>query len=325
MGEIISVIVPVYNVENFLDECIASILNQTYSYLEVILINDGSLDRSGEICNMWAAKDSRIRVIHQKNAGAGKARNVGLAVAKGKLIAFVDSDDYLASNMYESLQSLMDDETDIVECDYLSTTQNNIFDCVKEEKADITIYSTQEALKEHISDHYFRQLIWNKLYRREVIADIEFPVGKKIDDEFWTFRVLGNAKKLKRVSSKLYAYRQQEISVMHLLTINQRLQGIDAKCERCDYLSKYYPDVVSVGLQNLWESCIYQGQLVLHEAVESSQKKEIIKYLLSILKKYPIKYIQYSTLPVKQRLWLQLANISFISTCKLRNRLGIGL
>ena len=241
------------------------------------------------------------------------------------MIAFVDSDDYLAPKMYEILQGLMDDETDIVECDYLSTTQNHIFDSVKEEKEDVSIYSTQEALKEHISDHYFRQLIWNKLYRKEIVDDIKFPVGKKIDDEFWTYRVLGNAKKLKHVSSKLYAYRQQEISVMHLLTINQRIQGIDAKCERCDYLFKYYPDILSVGLQNLWESCIYQGQLILHETVESSQKKEIIKYLLSILKKYPIKYIQYNTLPVKQRLWLQLANISFVNTCKLRNRLGIGI
>lgn len=323
--DLISVIVPVYKVENYLDECIASILNQTYPFLEVILIDDGSPDRSGEICDMWSAKDSRIRVIHQKNAGAGKARNVGLAVAKGNLITFVDSDDYLAPKMYESLQCLMDDGTDIVECDYLSTTQNRIFDCVKEEKEVITIYSTQEALKEHISDHYFRQLIWNKLYRKEIVADIEFPVGKKIDDEFWTYRVLGNAKKLKHLNSKLYAYRQQEISVMHLLNMNQRTQVIDAKCERCDYLLKYYPDVLPAGLQNLWESCIYQGQLVLHESVELSQKKEIIKYILSILKKYPIKHIQCGSLPVKQRLWLQLANISFINTCKLRNRLGIGL
>lgn len=325
MGEIISVIVPVYNVEKFLDGCIASILNQTYPYLEIILIDDGSSDCSGEICDMWAAKDSRIRVIHQKNAGAGKARNAGLAVARGNLVAFVDSDDYLASRMYESLLCLMDDETDIVECDYLATTRDHIFDCVKEEKEDVTVYSAKEALKEHISDHYFRQMPVNKLYRREVVADIEFPVGKKIDDEFWTYRVLGNAKKLKHLNSKLYAYRQQEMSVMHLLNINQRMQGIDAKCDRCDYLLKHYPDLLSVGLQNLWESCIYQGQLILRETVESSQRKEMIEYILSILKQYPIKRIQYRVVPVKQRLWLQFANISFVATCKLRNKLGIGL
>lgn len=322
--DLISVIVPVYKVENFLDECIASIVNQTYSYLEIILIDDGSPDCSGEICDTWAGKDTRIRVIHQKNAGAGKARNAGLAVARGNLIAFVDSDDYLAPRMYESLQCLMDDDTDIVECDYLSTTQDHIFDYANEEKEDITVYSTQEALKEHISDNYFRQLIWNKLYRREVVADIEFPVGKKIDDEFWTYRVLGRARKLVHCNKILYAYRQQPGSVMHTLTAEKRIQAVEAKKLRHEFVKEQFPSLVPQSYSSLVLDCMYQIQRVLQEAAVADRKR-IVKYCKNVLSQEYLRKKERKNYSLKQKIWIGLANISLITTCKIRNFLKIGL
>ena len=113
---LISVIVPVYKVENYLDCCVQSIVNQTYSNLEIILIDDGSPDASGAMCDAWAEKDSRIRVIHQENAGGGAARNAGLDAARGEIISMIDSDDYICPRMYAYLVSLMTEDVDIAEC-----------------------------------------------------------------------------------------------------------------------------------------------------------------------------------------------------------------
>ena len=113
---LISVIIPVYRVEKYLDRCLRSITEQTYRNLEIILVDDGSPDNSGAICDAWAARDSRIRVIHKENAGAGAARNTGLNVASGDVVSMIDSDDYLEIHMYEHLLSLMTEDVDIAEC-----------------------------------------------------------------------------------------------------------------------------------------------------------------------------------------------------------------
>lgn len=190
---LISVIVPVYKVENYLDCCVQSIVNQTYSNLEIILIDDGSPDASGAMCDVWAEKDSRIRVIHQENAGGGAARNAGLDAARGERIAFVDSDDYIAPDCYQYLHTLLEEGADIAECDFVETERNDaVFGT---DAGEISFYTPLEAMRCHIRDTAFRQLIWNKLYRRETVGDIRFPIGTKIDDEFFTYRVLGNAKR----------------------------------------------------------------------------------------------------------------------------------
>ena len=118
---LISVILPVYRVEKYLDRCLQSITGQTYRNLEIILVDDGSPDNSGAICDAWAEKDDRIRVIHKQNAGAGAARNTGLAVATGEIISMIDSDDYLEIHMYEHLMDLMTEDVDIAECDIYTT------------------------------------------------------------------------------------------------------------------------------------------------------------------------------------------------------------
>ena len=182
---LLSVIVPVYKVEEYLDECIRSIVSQTYENLELLLVDDGSPDRSGEICDAWAAKDSRVRVIHKENAGAGAARNAALDAAKGELIGFVDSDDYISTQMYEHLYSMLDETTDIAECSYVSVTEGGT--SFPELSQKVSRYTPQEAMACHIADTCFRQLIWNKLYRRGVIGNIRFPEQTVIDDEFFTY------------------------------------------------------------------------------------------------------------------------------------------
>lgn len=316
---LISVIVPVYKVEAYLDKCISSIAQQTYTNLEIILVDDGSPDKCTVICDEWAKQDARIRVIHQENAGAGAARNAALDIANGDLVTFVDSDDYLAPTMLEHLHGLLAEGADIAECGYVDVLDDNAaFGC---NDTAVRIYTVQEAMKAHICDRVFRQLIWNKLYRREVIGDARFPVGKKIDDEFFTYLVLGNAKTLICSNKICYAYRQQEASVMHSMGAGKRLQAVEAKVQRHSYITENFPELTALSLKNLWYTCIYVGQLCQRE-MKREEARQTMKYLQSVLGKHPYKLKDYA---IKEGIWLSLARISLSSVCYLRNALRIGL
>lgn len=269
---LISVIVPVYRVEEYLDHCLQSITQQTYRNLEVILVDDGSPDRSGAICDAWAAKDSRVRVIHQKNAGGGPARNAALDIAAGELLAFVDSDDYIAPDMFAHLYEIMTEAgADVAECDYLETADNHgVF---PEGKVTVTAYTREEAMCCHIRDTIFRQLIWNKLYRRELAEGVRFPSGTKIDDEYFTYRLLGNAGKLVRSTKVCYAYRQQQSSVMHQRFSLKRVEALEAKQQRLVYLESRMPELVGEAKEDLIMACLFLMQSSLQSLKGGEQEK----------------------------------------------------
>lgn len=314
----VSVIVPVYRVEPYLDKCVSSIVNQTYKNLEIILVDDGSPDNCPAMCDAWAEKDSRIRVIHQNNQGGGAARNAGLDIASGNLIAFVDSDDYIAPDMYAHLYELMEQGADIAECGYVEVVGDNaVFACGYETCS----YTVQEAMAEHIQDRVFRQLIWNKLYRRQVVDGIRFPPDKKIDDEFFTYQTLGNADTLIHSTKVCYAYRQQPESVMHSIPINMWIQAVEAKAERCTYIQKRFPALYALALKNLWFTCIYQGQLAVRELPPAAAKRTMA-YLEGVLADNPL--LSHAG-NLKETMWLAMANIDLLKTCKIRNTLRIGL
>ena len=317
--DLISVIVPVYQVEEYLDRCVQSIVDQTYTNLEIILVEDGSPDRCPQMCDEWAKRDGRIRVIHQSNAGGGAARNTALNAARGELIAFVDSDDYIAPDMYEYLYKLMLRGADIAECGHVNVGYHDMV--FQPSDDNVRTYTVQEAMTEHICDRIFRQLIWNKLYRREIIGEIRFPVGKKIDDEFFTYQVLGNAKTLVRSDKICYAYRQQESSVMHSMSAQKRLQAVEAKIQRHQYIEKNFPDLTVLSLKNLWFTCMYYGQLSLRE-MEKDQANQTIKHLRGVLREHPF---CPKNCTAKEKTWLSLERVSLRGVCSLRNALKIGL
>ena len=322
MKELISVIIPVYKAEPFLNQCIESVINQTYKNLEIILVDDGSPDRCPQICDLWEQKDSRVQVIHQKNGGGGQARNQALRIAQGEFIAFVDSDDYISPIMFEFLVSQFSDDIDIVECNYCVTKDNNA-DFDDGDSFDFRFFSAEEAMRENIYDRIFRQLIWNKMYRKSVIKNIRFPVGNKIDDEFWTYQVLGNARKLVYAGKVLYAYRQQDNSVMHMLSADHRLEAVDAKIQRHEYVCEKMPAIEADSLCSLWFTCIYQGQLVLR-SMRKRDRKNTFDKLKQVIHRYPISYKKL-TISKTQQLWLRIASISFYWTCWIRNALKVGL
>lgn len=312
---LISVITPVYQVEPYLDRCLRSITGQSYANLEILLVDDGSPDRSGAICDAWAARDGRIKVIHQANRGGGAARNAALDIARGQRIAFVDSDDYLAPDMLERLSVLLDGGADIAECGYLETTDDSA--TFGGGSGAVTAYTREEAMAGHLRDTVFRQLIWNKLYRREVIGDIRFPEGTRIDDEFFTYRVLGNSQRLVRLDRVCYAYRQQSGSIMHQSNPMRGLEGLEAKRQRQAYLQERMPALAAEGALSLFTACLYTLQAALLE-LEGEELETVRRGVLQALSDaWPLRARRdYSW---KDNVWILMARISFEGTCRFRN------
>ncbi len=315
---LISVIVPVYKVEAYLDQCIRSIAEQTYGNLEILLVDDGSPDGSGAICDAWAARDSRIRVIHQANAGAGAARNRGLDQARGEIISMIDSDDYLEPNMFAHLESLMEEDVDIAECT-IALTEDDHLPMEDGTQAQILHADREEAMRLHIRDEVFCQTPPNKLYRRSAIADVRFPVGNLIDDEFFTYRVIGNSRKLVHSSAKMYAYRQQPGSAMHKPYSLKRLQGLAAKEQRLHYLEEKLPNLVQEAKFDLFFTCLYamQGCLKSLSREELHQAREIIGGILRRIT--PVEPNPRES--KKKNFLLKLAIRNFEGTCRLLNLL----
>lgn len=211
---LISIIIPVFNVEKYLTQCLMSVAKQTYSNIEIICIDDGSTDRSGIICDEFAKEDSRFRVIHQKNAGAGAARNAGLKMAQGEYIGFVDSDDYVDQIFYETLwKQLREQQAQIACCDTVQVYRNRIDRPESGKK--IKVYSNTDFFK-LAAEHWRYYIMVNKLFCRQIIENIYFPEGQIIDDGFFTYELIARATKIVWCPQALYYYRQRSSSVMNL-------------------------------------------------------------------------------------------------------------
>ena len=228
----ISVIVPVYKVERYLCECIDSILQQTFREFELILIDDGSPDRCGQICDEYAKADDRVRVIHQKNGGLSAARNAGLDLADGEFITFVDSDDilnrYYLQKLYEALTEY---NADVAVCDSCNIVHKEDFQCpVTDRTTPCILMGHIEAVKS-IYQYDKEQLpitVWGKLYKKELFANLRFPVGMIHEDEYLTPRLLYLSKRVIWIRQALYGYRQREESTMNRKFSIIRYDGIKA-------------------------------------------------------------------------------------------------
>lgn len=243
---VISVIVPIYGVEKYLEECIESIINQTYTTLEVILVDDGSPDRCGEICDRYAQRDSRIIVIHQKNGGAAAARNAGLRIATGEYIAFVDGDDYLEPDAYEKMVAvLIENDADIVHggFNYIYVNRTEIHNSSDE----IIVFSAAQYLIQFTTD-WTCTLSTIKLFRHHVLSNVFYEEGHLIDDEFFTYQGVMNARKIVYIPTVVYNYRQRASSVMKdRSTIQRRCEDIFAFLEkRRKDVSARFPKLTSV-------------------------------------------------------------------------------
>lgn len=321
----VSIIVPVYKVEDYLERCIRSIVNQTYKEIEIIIINDGSPDKCPEICDKWAEEDKRIKVIHKKNGGLSDARNAGMQIASGEYIAFVDSDDWISPFYLEYLiKAIVDSKCDIVECDIIRTQETGFEEqIIENDVRNLNIFQTEEALKELIEDGHLHQYVWNKLYRRAVIQGIMFEKGKTNEDEFWTYQVFGNVKCVGKVAVPLYYYFQRKSSIMGEQYSLKRLDALEAKMQRQKYIEQVYPNLSDIAKNNLFTSCIYQGQMSLME-LKGLQLSEAKKCINSIVKQIKPSVRIKENESLGSRIWICGAKISFWGTCWLKNILRKG-
>lgn len=322
---LISVVVPIYNVEKYLDRCISSIVNQTYKNLEIILVDDGSPDNCPQMCDEWANKDNRVKVLHIENGGAGNARNVGFEYSSGEWVAFIDSDDFIDLNMFYYLLSLCDNETDIAECCLINTFSDKAdFVHGKMENDQLVECGAETALEYHIINKMFNQTPPNKIYRRRVVENVPFPTGKFIDDEFWTYQVIAKCRKLVHSSYVMYAYRQQSDSVTHSEYSLNWLQSLEAKKKRIKLIELNFPNLYNIACRDIWFSCIYHGQQSL-KYLDKNDKRQAFNFLKRLLREYPFDIKSIKNEKKTHYIWFFMSKISFVLTCRLRNLLKVGL
>lgn len=317
----ISVIVPVYKVEPYLDKCVSSIVNQTYKNLEIILVDDGSPDNCPAMCDAWAEKDSRIRVIHKTNGGLSDARNAGMTVATGELTAFVDSDDWIAPDMYEYLyQRLTEDNSDIAACGVQMVWENKTPSRMLTRDGNCVL-NQEEAMRAIIEESWLKQPVWYKLYKTALVRDILFPKGKCHEDVFWSYQAVGKAKKVSISDYIGYYYLQRGGSIMGAGYSLKRLDAVEAKVQRCAYIQERFPALSPLAIKDLWFTCIYQGQLALR-ALNKAEAEKILTYFENLVETHPF---QMEGCSLKERLWLNMAKSSLAVACRIRNALKIGL
>ena len=242
---LISVIVPVYNVENYLDKSIGSILAQTYQNLELILVDDGSKDASGAMCDAWRAKDARIRVIHQTNGGQALARNHGIDEAAGAYLAFIDSDDWIAPDYLETLYRLLQEHrAEISICDKQMIYESGGQAKSSEEEDQIREYTNREALKALFYQREIDNSPWGKLYRASLFNGVRFPEGKIYEDLGTIYRLLYQCDRVVRTSRKLYYYLQREGSTMYRTFGRSKMDRIEMSQNILDFIGENCPDLL---------------------------------------------------------------------------------
>ena len=323
MLPLISVIVPVYNVEEYLSRCVNSLINQTYQNLEIILVDDGATDNCPRICDAFAEQDSRIKVIHKVNGGLSDARNAGMKIMSGEYVSFIDSDDWVNMHFYEVLMGVMQKEDcDIVQC------EREILHKAKGEwnleipKQEAELYSAEEAVSLLIDECKFKQVVWNKLYKRKNIC-LEFRKGMTNEDEFWTYKVFGEADKIAYINAPMYYYFQREGSIINSSYSLKRLHGIEALMERYEYVKEKYPALEEKAVFSVYSECLYAYQMSL-KRLEKAEKQQACKYILGVVKNfYPSNNMMVQQ-SIMMRIWVLCSKISFDITCRLRCLLNIG-
>ena len=321
--ERISVIVPVYGVEAYLDRCVQSLLEQSYRDFELILVDDGSPDSCGAMCDAWAAKDGRIKVVHKENGGLSDARNAGLAVASGAYIAFVDSDDWVApaylASLYEALKA---QKAEIAECAAALVTEDGAVLGVRK-TPDAQVLGKMDALRRLVLEDGIYQTVWNKLYRRRVLEGIPFEKGKRHEDDFWTYQVFDRMDRLALVQEPLYHYLQRGGSIMGEGYTIKRLDGLEARFRRMEYLQKYEA-LAALTRQSLMMDCMWHYQSAKTH-LSGREQKAALQYVRQIMKRCPAVPLRALTGKLTHRVWYLMFRIVPDLTVWVRNVLRIGI
>ena len=253
---LVSVVVPVYNVERYVGQCLESILSQSYTNLEIIIVNDGSKDSSADICKRYADLDDRILLINKENGGLSSARNAALDKVHGKYLMYVDSDDYIKPEMIKNMVDVAEKENvDLVKCNFCRCTQDGTEDNCDDDTGAIKLFSAEEAVENFLtvpysSRKYFRITVWDSLYLFDTVKNLRFPEGKLYEDGYYTPVVLLNCKKTAHIDTSFYVYRQNEGSIIGNGFTEKSLKSIDDWEFIYNHINKKMPQfsVIAAGL-----------------------------------------------------------------------------
>jgi len=296
---LISVIVPIYKVEEYLDKCVESIINQTYKNLEIILVDDGSPDNCPKMCDEWAKKDSRIVVIHKENGGLSDARNAGIDVAKGKYITFIDSDDYVENNYTEFLYSnLIENNADISMgkqyVRYPKKTKNT-------GTGNKYIVNPHDCFDKLLYGEDFDVSAWAKLYKTELFKEVRFPKGRVYEDAATTYKLIDKASVVVLNSEPIYNYIIREESISTGEFSPKKMDLITSTKEMCDYIEDKYNDLTKGCRRRL----MYAYLSTLTQLIKSKGKNKAYKLeLMNYIRKNRKTMLKDKRLPKRDRIGL---------------------
>lgn len=300
MNPKVSVIVPIYKVENYLQQCIDSICKQTYSFLEIILVDDGTPDRCGIICDENLMADNRIFVIHKENGGLSSARNAGLDIATGEYIAFVDADDTVHPKFIEVLVSLCEQyNCDIAQCDFLTIDEQSLKLPLNLPQS-LIFYNGRQALNEMCTEKndVKYSVVWNKVYKRELFCDIRFPLGRIHEDEFISYKIIWKAEKIVITNQYMYYYLQRSGSIMKEKYSKKRLDVLIAFKERLAFLKTNKLEEEYISTLRKYIGLIDKNYLLLKENLKDCEYicDVLLKERESLIKQLPL-------IPIKEELF----------------------
>ena len=309
---LISVIVPVYRVEEYLERCVKSILSQTYKNLEVILVDDGSPDQCPAICDACAEKDARVKVIHQENKGLSGARNAGINAASGEYLAFVDSDDYVSPHFIEELYQLLQDTgCAIGQCRFSYVKGEGL---VEEGDSAFCIYRGESLMEQLYGPEEKATcfvVAWNKLYRAELFKEtgIRYPEGRIHEDEATTYRLFHEAKKLAFLDRALYGYYTKNGGSITSVFSAKRLQWLTAHEERIAFFKKNgYEKLLPAAYRKLCDACITFYFRCTEQVKDAEELKKELRKRLETYRANGAAWI--AALPLKTRMGYELFSMS---------------
>lgn len=285
---LISIIVPIYKVEDFLDKCVNSILNQSYKNIEVILVDDGSPDSCGSICDNWAKSDNRVTVIHKKNGGLSDARNVAIDIMKGDYVTFIDSDDYVLPDYLEKLYNALNStSSDIAICNFSFNYQNrNEIVPAFDTNYPVKVQEMKEGLKDLLYQNHMETSAWGKLYRSKLFDGIRYPVGRLFEDISTTYKTFLKSDRIVNISDPLYVYLIRDSSIMGQSFTPRKMDAVYMAKDMLEGILKYndeglikaaYCRYISMCFNTLFQtnSCSKEERYILDE---------IARYRLIVLK-----------------------------------------
>lgn len=309
---LISVIVPVYRVEKYLERCVKSILSQTYKNLEVILVDDGSPDQCPAICDACAERDARVKVIHQENKGLSGARNAGIDAASGEYLAFVDSDDYVSPHFIEELYQLLQDTgCAIGQCRFSYVKGDGL---VEEGDSAFCIYRGESLMEQLYGPEEKATcfvVAWNKLYRAELFKEtgIRYPEGRIHEDEATTYRLFHEAKKLAFLDRALYGYYTENGGSITSVFSAKRLQWLTAHEERIAFFKKNgYEKLLPAAYRKLCDACITFYFRCTEQVKDAEELKKELRKRLETYRANGAAWI--AVLPLKTRMGYELFSMS---------------